>query len=136
MADADAQCISPRGRDDPSFLGGGAHLRPSRPRTGPPKRRHPRAAVESVRPDAGGPADGLGRATELPLTTRRDGRTEMAWTSSPRRGGSLLAEYQQRFRPAAGSLGQAQSFGDVLRAYWRALRNAEDAAADQLEHAG
>src|SRR5205807_1137407 len=78
MADADAQRLSPRGRDDPSFLGGGAHLRPSRPRTGPPKRRHPRAAVESVRPDAGGPAGGLGRATELPVTTRRDGRTEMA----------------------------------------------------------
>src|SRR5258705_1961036 len=78
MADADAQRLSPRGRDDPSFLGGGAHLRPSRPGTGPPKRRHPRAAVESVRPDAGGPADGLGRATELPVTTRRDGRTEMA----------------------------------------------------------
>jgi hypothetical protein len=34
--------------------------------------------VESVRPDAGGPSDGLGRATELPMTTRRDGRTEMA----------------------------------------------------------
>src|SRR5258708_37947550 len=78
MAGADAQRLSPRGRDDPSFLGGGAHLRPSRPGTGPPKRRHPRAAVESVRPDAGGPADGLGRATELPVTTRRDGRTEMA----------------------------------------------------------
>src|SRR5436190_19585433 len=78
MADADAQCISPRGRDDSSFLGGGAHLRPSRPGTGPPRRRHPRAAVESVRPDAGGPAGGLGRATELPVTTRRDGRTEMA----------------------------------------------------------
>src|SRR6266516_681597 len=78
MADADAQRISPRGRDDSSFLGCGAHLRPRRPRTGPPKRRHPRAAVESVRPDAGGPADGLGRATELPVTTHRDGRTEMA----------------------------------------------------------
>src|SRR6266496_4433278 len=77
MADADAQCISPRRRDDPSFLGGGAHLRPSRPGSGPPKRRHPRAAVESARPDAGGPADGLGRATELPVTTRRDGRAEM-----------------------------------------------------------
>jgi len=46
--------------------------------SGPPRRRHPRAAVEPVRPDAGGPADGLGRATELPVTTRRDGRTEMA----------------------------------------------------------
>src|SRR6266480_4065191 len=78
MADADAQRLSPRRRDDPSFLGGGAHLRPGRPRTGPPKRRHPRAAVESVRPDAGGPADGLGRATELPVTTHRDGRTGMA----------------------------------------------------------
>src|SRR5438876_12075908 len=78
MAGADAQRLSPRGRNDPSFLGGGAHLRPSRPGTGPPKRRHPRAAVESVRPDAGGPANGLGRATELPVTTRRDGRTEIA----------------------------------------------------------
>src|SRR5262245_56460219 len=58
------------------------------------------------------------------------------WPAGIGCGGSLLAEYQQRFRPAAGSLGQAQSFGDVLRAYWRALRNAEDAAADQLEHAG
>src|SRR6266566_5395019 len=70
MAGADAQRISPRRRDDPSLLGGGAHLRPGRPGTGPPQRRHPRAAVESVRPDAGGPADGLGRATELPVTTR------------------------------------------------------------------
>src|SRR6266576_3052130 len=91
MADADAQRISPRGRDDSSFLGGGAHLRPSRPRTGPPERRHPRAAVESVRPDAGGPADGLGRATELPVTTRRDGRTEMAVL--------LIATSRQGFRP-------------------------------------
>src|SRR6516162_10713550 len=78
MAERDAERISPRGRDDSSFLGGGAQLRPSRPGTGPPRRRHPRAAVESVRPDAGGSADGLGRATELPVTTRRDGRTEMA----------------------------------------------------------
>src|SRR5437667_2980082 len=78
MADADAQRLSPRRRDDPSFLGGGAHLRPGRPGSGPPKRRHPRAALESVRPDAGGPADGLGRATELPVTTRRDRRTDMA----------------------------------------------------------
>src|SRR6266566_844824 len=91
MADADAQCTSPRGRDDPSFLGGGAHLRPGRPRTGPPKRRHPRAAVESVRPDAGRPADGLGRATELPVTTHRDGRTEMAVL--------LIATSRQGFRP-------------------------------------
>src|SRR6266566_9702484 len=91
MADADAQCLSPRRPDDPSLLGGGAHLRPSRPGTGPPKRRRPRAAVESVRPDPGGPADGLGRATELPVTTRRDGRTELAVL--------LIATSRQGFRP-------------------------------------
>src|SRR6266566_9402972 len=100
MADADAQRLSPRGRDDPSFLGGGAHLRPSRPGTGPPKRRHPRAAVESVRPDAGGPADGLGRATELPVTTRRDGRTEMA----------VLAESNVASRIPARDLRRARAF--------------------------
>src|SRR6266516_168175 len=91
MADADAQRFSPRGRDDPSLLGGGTHLRPSRPRTGPPKRRHPRAALESVRPDAGGPADGLGRATELPVTTRRDRRT--GWLRL------LTATSRQGFQP-------------------------------------
>src|SRR6266566_1172858 len=100
MAGADAQRLSPRGRNDPSFLGGGAHLRPSRPGTGPPKRRHPRAAVESVRPDAGGPADGLGRATELPVTTRRDGRTEMA----------VLAESNVASRIPAQDLRRARSF--------------------------
>src|SRR6266568_3380016 len=100
MADADAQRLSPRGRDDPSFLGGGAHLRPSRPGSGPPKRRHPRAAVESVRPDAGGPADGLGRATELPVTTRRDGRTEM----------TVLAEGNVASRIPAQDLRRARSF--------------------------
>src|SRR6266704_5844668 len=100
MAGADAQRLSPRGRNDPSFLGGGAHLRPSRPGTGPPKRRHPRAAVESVRPDAGGPADGLGRATELPVTTRRDGRTEMA----------VLAESNVASRIPARDLRRARSF--------------------------
>src|SRR6266581_4120135 len=100
MADADAQCISPRRRDDPSLLGGGAHLRPSRPGTGPPKRRHPRAALESVRPDAEGPADGLGRATELPVTTRRDGRTEM----------TVLAEGNVASRIPAQDLRRARSF--------------------------
>src|SRR2546430_753393 len=105
MADADAQRISPRGRDDSSFLGGGAHLRPSRPRTGPPKRRHPRAAVESVRPDAGGPADGLGRTAQLPVTTRRDGRTEMACLPE--------AMSRQGFRPRsqAGQIVYAEKLG-------------------------
>jgi hypothetical protein len=75
------------------FWGGGARLRPSRPGTGPPRRRHPRAAVESVRPDAGGPADGLGRATQLPVTTRRDGRTGMAVLAERRtRGHGLMRE--------------------------------------------
>src|SRR6266566_5671220 len=100
MADADAQCLSPRRPDDPSLLGGGAHLRPSRPGTGPPKRRRPRAAVESVRPDPGGPADGLGRATELPVTTRRDGRTETA----------VLADSNVASRIPAQNLGRARSF--------------------------
>src|SRR5947207_5869236 len=98
MADADAQRISPRGRDDSSFLGGGAHLRPSRPRTGPPKRRHPRAAVESVRPDAGGPADGLGRTAQLPVTTRRDGRTEMAVLAGSNVASRIPAQDHRRAR--------------------------------------
>jgi predicted dithiol-disulfide oxidoreductase (DUF899 family) len=50
------------------FWGAELAYSPSRPGSRPPERRHPRAAVESVRPDAGGPADGLGRATELPVT--------------------------------------------------------------------
>src|SRR6266568_7554321 len=100
MADADAQRLSPRRRDDPSFLGGGAHLRPSRPGSGPPKRWHPRAAVESVRPDAEGPADGLGRATELPVTRRRGGRAKMA----------VLAESNVASRIPAQDLRRARSF--------------------------
>src|SRR5438094_9259414 len=98
MADADAQRLSPRGRDDPSFLGGGAHLRPGRPGSGPPKRRHPRAALESVRPDAGGPADGLGRATELPVTTHRDGRTDMAVPAGSNVESRIPARYLRRAR--------------------------------------
>src|SRR6266403_5827350 len=118
MAGADAQRLSPRRRDDPSFLGGGAHLRPSRPGTGPPKRRHPRAAVESVRPDAEGTADGLGRATELPVTTRRDGRTEMAvlagllsraWNLSP--GASCYRAELGRGPALIGSDEHAQTSG-------------------------
>src|SRR5215471_2565213 len=89
MAERDAECISPRGRDDSPFLGGGARLRPGRPGTGPPGRRHPRAAVESVRPDTGGPPDGLGRATELPVTNAP------RWTD-----GDGCACGKQRVRPA------------------------------------
>jgi predicted dithiol-disulfide oxidoreductase (DUF899 family) len=51
--------VFPRRSNDPPLLGRRAHLRAGRPRTGSPQRRHPRAALEPVRPHPRGPP-GLG----------------------------------------------------------------------------
>ena len=51
-------------REDYVFQGPGADVRPD---AGSPPRRHDRAALEPVRPHAGGASGRLGRAAELSL---------------------------------------------------------------------
>jgi predicted dithiol-disulfide oxidoreductase (DUF899 family) len=52
---ADAERVSPRRADNPPLLGLGTVLRTRRSRARTPPRRHPRAAVEPVRPHPRGP---------------------------------------------------------------------------------
>ena len=82
FADADAQRIPARRRDHPPLLGRGAHLRANGPWAGSPQRRHPRAALEPVRPDARG-APRLGRAAELLMKARRDCSTRTSKRQKP-----------------------------------------------------
>ena len=68
IAEADAQRVSPRRRDDPPLLGLRALLRNLGPRSGSPPCRHSRAGLEPVRPHAGRALSQLGRATALLMT--------------------------------------------------------------------
>jgi hypothetical protein len=89
-----AQRVPPRRGHDPPLLGLGAPLRPGRPRAGPPPRRHPRAAVEPLRPHPHRARDRLGRAAELPLAPARGA----AWHpgGSPHRSRSSASRPDRR----------------------------------------
>jgi predicted dithiol-disulfide oxidoreductase (DUF899 family) len=68
VADAHAERVPPRRRDDSAFLGLGAPLRAHRTRPGLPPRRHYRAALESARPRPRRTRNRLGGAAAVLVT--------------------------------------------------------------------